>query len=188
MDYARLTLREIESALSAIVRDTDATFGRLDARQLNWRPDMQRWSVAQCFDHLFTANRLMFDAAENALTGATTPTVWQRLPMLPGLFGRALIRSQAPDSTRKYKAPSKAQPSVSYVAPGVVVRFADQQREAARAVLALDELHAARVVMTSPFVRVITYTVLDGWRLVVAHNHRHIQQAKRVLATREFPA
>jgi hypothetical protein len=188
MDYTRLTLREIESALSALVRDTEATFGRLDARQLNWRPDVQQWSVAQCFDHLFTANRLMFDAAENALTGATPPTIWQRLPMLPGLFGRALIRSQAPQSTRKYKAPLKAQPSVSNVAPDVLERFVDQQREAARAVLALDQLRAARVIMTSPFVRVITYSVLDGWRLVVAHNHRHIQQATRVLAARAFPA
>jgi hypothetical protein len=188
MDYTKLTLRGIEWALSELVRDTEATFGRLDARQLNWRRDAQQWSVGQCFDHLFTANRLMFDAAENALTAATPPTTWQRLPMLPSLFGRALIRSQAPDSRRKYKAPSKAQPSVSTVAPDVVDRFVDQQREAARAVLALDQLRAAQVIMTSPFVRVITYSVLDGWRLVVAHNHRHIHQAKRVLAAPEFPA
>jgi hypothetical protein len=41
--------------------------------------------------------------------------------------------------------------------------------------------------MTSPFMRVITYSVLDGWRLVVAHNHRHIQQAKRVVQAQGFP-
>jgi hypothetical protein len=186
MDYTKLTLREIESALSDVVRDTEATFGGLDARQLNWRPDAQQWSVAQCFDHLLTANRLMFDAAEEALTGAAPPTIWQRLPILPSLFGRALIRSQAPDSARKYKAPSKAQPSVSDVAPDIIGRFVHQQREAARAVPGQDE--ATRVVMTSPFVRVITYSVLDGWRLVVAHNHRHLHQAKRVLAARGFPA
>lgn len=188
MDYTRLTLREIESALSDVVRDTEATFGRLQARQLNWRPDAQQWSVAQCFDHLLTANRLMFDAAEDALAGATPLTIWQRLPMLPRVFGRALIRSQAPGSTRKYKAPSKAQPSVSDVAPDVIGRFVHQQREAAKTVLGQDERRVTSVVMTSPFVRVITYSVLDGWRLVVAHNHRHIHQAARVLTSREFPA
>ena len=187
MNYTKLTLREIELALSVIVRDTDATFGRLDAWQLNWRPDVQQWSVAQCFDHLLTANRLMFSAAEDALSGATPSTVWQRLPVLPRVFGRALVRSQAPGSTGKYKAPSKAQPSASDVGADVVARFEDQQREAARAVLGLDEVRAAHVVMTSPFVRVITYSVLDGWRLVVAHNHRHIQQATRVVQTRGFP-
>ena len=187
MDYTNLTLREIESALAGIVRDTDATFRRFDARQLNWRPDAKQWSVAQCFDHLLSANRLMFAAAEHALTGVAAPTIWQRLPVLPGVFGRALIRSQAPDSTRKYKAPAKAQPSVSDVAPDVVERFVGQQRESVSTVLGLDELRSSRVVMTSPFVRIITYSVLDGWRLVVAHNHRHIGQAKRVIQAQGFP-
>ena len=188
VDYTTLTLREIESALSDSARDTDAIFGRLDPRQLNWRPDARQWSVAQCFAHLLTANRLMFTAADDALTGAVPPTIWQRLPVLPGVLGRALIRSQAPDSTRKYKAPSKAQPTASDVPADVVGRFVDQQREAARTVLGLDGVRAAQVVMTSPFVRVITYSVLDGWRLVVAHNHRHIQQARRVVQAQGFPA
>ena len=187
MDYTKLTLREIESALAGIVRDTDATFGRFDARQLNWRLDPQQWSVAQCFEHLLSANRLMFAAAGQALTGAAPSTIWQRLPVLPRVLGRALIRSQAPDSTRKYKAPATAQPSVSDVAPDVVERFVGQQREAVSMVLGLDELRASRVVMTSPFVRVIAYSVLDGWRLVVAHNHRHIGQAKRVIQAQGFP-
>jgi len=188
MDYTRLTLREIESALADIARDADATFGRLDSQQLNWRPDAQEWSVAQCLDHLLTANQLMSATSEDALAGATRPTIWQRLPVLPGVFGRALVRSQAPESTRKYKAPSKAQPSTSDLAADVVGRFVDQQRVAARTVLGLDAVRAARVVMTSPFVRVITYSVLDGWRLVVAHNHRHLQQAKRAMQTQGFPA
>ena len=188
MDYTTLSLRDVESALSDIARDTDATFGRFDARQLNWRPDARQWSVAQCFEHLLTANRLLFTAAENALTGAVPPTIWQRVPVLPGVLGRALVRSQAPDGSRKYKAPARAQPSASDVPEDVVARFVDQQREAARTVSGLEERRAAQVVMTSPFVRIITYSVLDGWRLVVAHNHRHIEQARRVVQARGFPA
>jgi len=45
----------------------------------------------------------------------------------------------------------------------------------------LDEPRARRVIMTSPFVSFITYSVLDGARLILAHDHRHIQQADRVL-------
>ena len=188
MNYTTLSLRDVESALSDIARDTDATFGRLDVHQLNWRPAPRQWSVAQCFDHLLTANRLIFTSAENALAGAVPPTIWQRVPVLPGVLGRALIRSQAPDSARKYTAPSQAQPSASEVPADVVGRFVNQQREAARTVLGLDSVRAAQVVMASPFVRVITYSVLDGWRLVVAHNHRHIQQATRVAQAPGFPA
>jgi hypothetical protein len=41
--------------------------------------------------------------------------------------------------------------------------------------------------MTSPFASVVTYSVLDGWRLVVAHDRRHVEQARRVTQAAEFP-
>jgi hypothetical protein len=41
--------------------------------------------------------------------------------------------------------------------------------------------------MTSPFVKVIAYSVLDGWRLVVAHGWRHVEQARRVTESPGFP-
>jgi hypothetical protein len=52
----------------------------------------------------------------------------------------------------------------------------------------LDERKAKRTIMVSPFVRVVTYTVLDGYRIVAAHNQRHIDQARRVLQSPGFPS
>ena len=60
MDYTVLSLADVRNGLDDIARETQATFGGFDGRQLNWRPDETRWSVAQCFEHLLTANRLMF--------------------------------------------------------------------------------------------------------------------------------
>ena len=99
IDYATLSLADVRTGLEAVARDTHATFGGLDARQLNWRPTPTAWSIAQCFDHLLTSNRLMFQAADDALGGGAR-TVWQRLPVLPGVVGRAMVRSQAPSTTR----------------------------------------------------------------------------------------
>jgi hypothetical protein len=102
VDYTTLSLAQVQAGLEAVAADTQATFGRLDSRQLNWRPDASRWSTAQCLEHLLTANRLMVQSAREALDGAKPPTIWQRLPVLPGMFGRMLIRSQAPQATRKF--------------------------------------------------------------------------------------
>src|SRR5215203_3162281 len=126
MDYATLSLADVRSGLDALARDAQAVFGGCDARQLNWRPDPARWSVAQCFDHLLTANRLMLQAAEDALNGASPRTVWQRLPVVPGVLGRMLVRSQAPSARRKFTAPPKAQPTTSALAADVIQRFVDQ--------------------------------------------------------------
>ena len=187
MDYTQLSLREVGAELGIIARDVDAAFGTLDARQLNWKPDTTRWSVGQCFEHLFTANRLMFDAAVAALDPSRTRTIWQRLPVVPGLLGRMMVRSQAPGGRRKFSAPPAARPAESDVAADIVDRFVDQQRGGANAVSTLRDRDAVRTIMVSPFVRVITYSVLDGWRLIVAHDHRHIEQARRVMSAPGFP-
>ena len=188
MNYTTLPLTAVRSGLDAVAEDTRATFGRLDARQLNWRPDAAKWSVAQCLEHLLAANRLMLGAARGALDGTAPRTIWQRLPFVPGLFGRMLIRSQAPQATRKFTASPLAEPAASDIAADVVDRFVDQNADIGRWLAQLDEARAGRVVMTSPFVAFITYSVLDGARLVLAHDHRHVEQARRVTQAPGFPS
>jgi hypothetical protein len=187
MEYTTLSLAQVQAGLDAIPGDTQATFGALDARQLNWKPEATKWSVAQCLEHLLAANRLMALAAERALDGTQPRTVWQRLPGLPSLFGRLLIRSQAPQASRKYTASPLAQPAASDSAPDVVDRFLVQNREILGRLRELDESRAARAIMTSPFATFITYSVLDGVRLVLAHDHRHLEQARRVTQAPGFP-
>jgi hypothetical protein len=186
MNYTGLSLREVTSALEDIARDANTTFGRLNTRQLNWRPDATRWSVAQCFQHLVTANRLMLDAAKDALENPSR-SVWQRVPLLPSAFGWVMIRSQAPETTRKFTAPTKAQPTTSDLPGDIVPRFVDQHRDVVEWMQSLDERKAKRTIMVSPFVRAVTYSVLDGLRLLFAHDRRHFEQARRVMQSNEFP-
>ena len=188
MDYTALTLSEIRPALDDIARESQELFGRLTPGQLNWRPDDARWGVAQCFDHLLSANQLMLQSAYAALDESQPRTVWQRLPVLPGMFGRLMIRSLAPTATRKLSAPSASRPAFSELPGDIVRRFADQQREAAAWMATLGDARAERTIMASPFLRVITYSVLDACRLMVAHDRRHFEQARRVMQLPEFPA
>src|SRR5262245_42453218 len=187
MSYTTLPLAEVTSALLSVARDTQATFGRFGARELNWRPDNRRWSVAQCFQHLLTANGLVLQSAQDAL-GNPPSTVWQRLPIVPRLFGWALIRSQAPGTTRKYTSPAKAQPTTSEIPSDVIERFVDQHHAAVDWLQKVDERDASRAVMVSPFIRFVTYSVLDGCRLVVAHDRRHFEQAHRVTLSPGLPS
>ena len=187
MEYTALTLAEVRSALDDIAREAEEAFGGLDARQLNWRPDDTRWGVAQCFDHLLTANRMMLQAARDALDESRPRTIWQRLPVLPGLFGRLMVRSLTPTATRKLTAPAAIRPVFTAIGADVVRRFAEQQRETARWMERLDAARAERTIMVSPFIRVITYSVLDACRLIAAHDRRHMAQARRVMTLPEFP-
>ena len=187
-NYRALSLAEIEAELAAIAHDTRVTFGRLDAGQLNWRPTAASWSVAQCLDHLLRADHKMLQALDAAVDGSRPPAWWQRLPFLPGLFGVLMIKSQMPGATGKFTAPQAARPSSSALDPGIVGQFVAHQEEAAARVRSLDDGDARRIIMISPFVSFITYSVLDGCRLLVAHERRHVEQARRVTEHPGFPA
>jgi hypothetical protein len=188
MEYTTLSRAQVLSALDAVAADVQSAFGNLDARQVNWRPDATKWSVAQCLEHLMAANRLMMTAGQRALDESQPHTFWQRVPGLPGMFGRMLIRSQAPQATRKYKASPLAQPAASDIAGDVATRFVTQNHEIVAWLGGLDEPRLARMVMVSPFAAFIVYSVLDGVRLVLAHDHRHIEQARRVTQAPGFPS
>ena len=187
MDYTTLTLTDVRRELEGASRDARTTFGALDHRQLNWRPDAGQWSVAQCFEHMATVNNLVLRRVDEAINPSIAPSVWQRLPVLPMVIGRMLIRSQAPTAQRKFKAPPAALPSASDIDAGIVGRFADQVHAAAQRTQAFDERAIAHMIMTSPFFAPVVYSVLDGWRLVVAHSHRHLEQARRVTRQSGFP-
>jgi hypothetical protein len=187
VDDTQRSLSDVRAGLVRIAEEAGRTFGGLDPSQLNWRPDATRWSVGQCFDHLIATNRLIRQSAEAACRPDGPRTIWQRLPVLPGLFGRLLIRTQGPRGTRKFTAPPAAQPAATSSEPDVIQRFARQQVEFERWLGTFDEARLARVVMVSPFVSYITYSVLDASRIVVAHNRRHVEQARQVLTAPGFP-
>ena len=188
VDYTTLSLADLADEFVAMGNDVQSTFGSLDDRQLNWRPDDKQWSVAQCFDHLLSANAQMLRSADLAMDGSRAKTVWQRLPVLPRVFGALMIRSQSPQAVRKFVAPRQAQPSCSTIVGAIIERFSASQHDYAARVRALRPDDAARVIMVSPFVSFIAYSVIDGYRLVVAHQRRHFEQARRVVDAAGFPA
>src|SRR5687768_16761924 len=51
----------------------------------------------------------------------------------------------------------------------------------------LEEKRPETIVITSPFVSTVVYSLLDAFRLVVAHERRHFAQARRVMEVNGFP-
>jgi hypothetical protein len=186
-DFTRLSLSELLAETEAIAAEAQRAFGHLDTQQLNWKPGAESWSVAQCLEHLLTANDEMFRPLDEALADTKRKTFFERLPVLPGLAGRIMVKVVSPGYRQKLKAPPSARPSASAIDAQIVNRFVTQQREIIERMKRLDRPDAARIVMTSPFVSFITYSLLDACRLIVAHERRHLAQARAVMESPDFP-
>lgn len=183
-----MSLPELVDESEAVSRDVQSTFGQLNAEQLNWKPNADSWSVAQCLDHLLNANSEMLRVFDPVINGAKRTRFVERLPVLPGLWGRLMVKMVAPQGKQKLKAPAAAAPSASKLDLQIVSRFVAKQHEVSQKLKAVEHLNPDKVVVTSPFIGLITYSLLDAARIIVAHERRHFEQARRVMAAEGFPS
>ena len=180
-------LRELVSAASEIADETLTRFGDLTAVQLNWKPGDDQWSVAQCFDHLVTANGSYFSSFDKVLRGEKRNTLWESLPWLPAFWGKMVRKAVAPETARKRRAPAIFRPSSSAIDGDIIRRFIDQQHHVITCMRASEEIVLEKIRISSPVSRVITYSLMDAYRIIVTHEKRHFIQALRVSEVDGFP-
>jgi hypothetical protein len=168
--------------VAEVTRRAQRTFGDLGATELNRTPAPGEWSIAQCLEHLILINAGYFPVLERVARGTWTPSLAERLPLLPRLLGKMVLALVQPDSKRKVQASPEFRPSASTIPADIVARFAAHQDVLARHMEAAARRDVAGTIITSPVARYITYSVLDAYRIIVAHERQHMAQAERVLA------
>src|ERR1043165_8108751 len=178
------------SALSALIaeaekigRDAEGSFGNLSPAQLNWKRSADEWSIGQCFEHLILTNRPYFPVIETIAAGKQTRKLWERMPLLPSLFGRLILGAVSPESARKIKARPAFTPAASAVDGQIISQFARHQEELARLMKSTEKLDLEKIIITSAVSPVAIYSLLDGYRILVTHERRHFLQAERVMAS-----
>ena len=182
-------IETVTAELSRTAEDARGAFGPLSADQLNWKPSEKGWSVAQCFDHLITTHSLYFPLFEKLGKGDMTSTFWERYSPLSGFFGRFLIKSLDPKNQKKMKTTSKALPPVSTIEAGIVDRYVEHQQKIIKALEKIPaDIDPVKTIITSPLLRLVTYSLDDCYTVLVVHGQRHLGQAERVTKTEGFPA
>ena len=176
------------SQAKTIAADARSVFGGLTKEQLNWKPAAERWSVGQCFAHLMTSNSGYLPIIDSVVKGHKQSSIWQKLPVLPGVWGRLLIKSLDPSTTRKLKAPKKFEPAQSDISATIIEDFVTQQAKVIEGMKATANLDLERIIITSPALNIVTYSLMDAYRIIVVHERRHFQQARRVIEESGFPA
>ena len=187
IDVKRSELDGLVEELGAVVAEARKVFGRLTRAQLNWKPSAEQWSVGQCFDHLIQTNRTFFPEMERVAAGTFKSSLWARVSPFSGLIGRLIIGSLDPVKGRKTKSARVFLPASSDVDADVMERFASHQVELAERMRATASVDLRRAMVTSPVTVVATYSLLDAYRIIVGHERKHFEQARRLMDVPGFP-
>ena len=178
--------KNVVDELQTISSDTLKIFGNLSADQINWRPSETGWSVGQCFEHLIKSNELFFDKLGEIANGKHKHSFLENFSPLSGFFGNLLINSLKKDS-RKFKAPTKRIVPPSEIDPNIIEIFAAHQAKLSEKIKLTETADWNKTKVTSPFMKLMTYKLSDGFQIIIEHEKRHFRQAERVMQETEFP-
>ncbi|HWI16235.1 MAG TPA: DinB family protein [Vicinamibacterales bacterium] len=168
--------------LEAIESDARKLVSGLTFEQGAWRSAPESWSVAECLDHLATANRVYLEAmrpaAEQALAGGKK----RKGPAFPGLIGGWFVSSLEPPAKTwlKGKAPRIIRPRSQPPLNDAAAAFFASHRDVGVFLERFRDIDLARTHFPNPFIQGVRFSLATGLNVIAAHERRHLWQAWNV--------
>jgi hypothetical protein len=175
-------LQSLHDALDAAERDARAVVAGLSESQGTWRPQPGAWSVAECLDHLATANRVYLPPMQAAAAQARNAGRARRGPAQPGLIGGWFVRYLEPPAHAvfKTKAPGKIRPRAAPPLHDAFTAFLATQDDVRTFIRTYAGIDLGRVRFPNPFIRGVRFSLATGLHVIAAHERRHLWQAWNV--------
>jgi hypothetical protein len=150
----------------------------LTDQQWSFKPGPDRWSVAECAEHIVLAEALLFETATTSLTAASDEK-WEDTLRKTDVLRRAL-----PNRTTKVDAPAAIKPRQAMTRQQLMARFKEQR---ARALAYVQETEAPLKAHTAanPFFGPLN---AHQWLLYIPLHHlRHNLQIAEVKTSSSYP-
>lgn len=176
---------QVEMEVDSITEDIVQKFGELTSEQINWKPAAESWSVGQCLDHLIKTNEIYSVDINGAAKGTRGVSLLEKISPLSGFFGKLLIKAMDNDE-KKVKTSDRFVPPSSIDA-NVAELFANSQEKLKETVRSTAELDWQKTILTSSFMKIVTYSLADAFTIITKHQRRHMRQAERVMKLEQFP-
>lgn len=181
-------LEEDLRQIAAVKAEAQRLVAGLSDAEFNRRPAPGRWSAAECLDHL-NAIRKVLPAIDRTIADARARGLRSDGPFRYGWFTRWMIRAFEPPPRRRFKNPKLLEPAHGPLATGaVLLQFLSLRDELAARVRAADGLDLKRAIVVSPVSRLFRMPVGGYFAFLLAHDRRHLWQARAALGTGPGPA
>jgi hypothetical protein len=179
-------IQELIGQLDAAERDARALVAGLTEERGCWRANPGSWSVAECIDHLATANRVYLAAMQKPAIRAREQGRLRCGPAKPGWIGEWFARSLEPPVKIRLKAPRSIRPRIAPPLADAFPSFLAGQEDVRAFLQTNSGLDLAGVRFPNPFIRGVYFSLATGLHVIAAHERRHLWQAWRVREAAEL--
>jgi hypothetical protein len=141
------------------------------------RPATGGWSPAECIEHLSLTSEAMLPRIRAALGTAPGGAG----PFKTGLLAGLLVWYLEPPYRQGARTPPPFVPEGVHDRESVLLRFGSLQADLAALLDQAEGKALDRVRIASPFAENLKYNLFAAFRILLAHQRRHLFQAERAL-------
>lgn len=156
--------------------------------QINWKPDSDVWSVAECIEHLAVTNKLYFNEMERQFAEKQISCIDSDESVKHKFFGKLIMKAVDPSNDRKTKTFNVFKPGRSSYNRNVIDKLINIQKDLINLISASFNINFNKYVMSSPASKLIKENFSDVLEIIRLHNKRHLLQIDQLIKEKNFPA
>jgi DinB superfamily len=183
--------REIDALrrqFEQISADADALVTPLRDEQFTWRPGPNRWSIAECLEHMNATARSYLPAIDEGIADAIRHGAYAEGPFRYSLIGRLFSRLMEPPARFRMRTSADKQPGPQRPKRETLAGFRAYQVQYVDRLRQANGIDLSRSCVQSPLASWIRIPLGSAFATMAAHERRHLWQAGKITQMDGFPA
>jgi hypothetical protein len=173
---------EVEKELNEATRRAWSLVHSTDGRLFTVRPHLGSWSAAECLSHLSISTEMFIPVLTQALDDARGRALLStRMPKMD-LIGRVLRWFLEPPIRKRVKTTAPLVPKSIRAKAEAFGEFGALQARLSEILTSARGIDLQKVKVVSPFDKRVKYNLYSAFRILVAHQRRHLWQAEQAVA------
>jgi hypothetical protein len=175
-------LEDVEAELSEATSRAWQLVRSTDGRLFTVRPTAQDWSAAECLAHLSLSSEEFLPIIQKAIHEAREKGLTSNRKPAMDVVGRTFRWFLEPPIRKRVKTAGRFVPRSARAKAEAFGEFAALQSKLVDALHAAEGLDLRKIKIPSPFDRRVKYNLYSAFRILVAHQRRHLWQAEQAVA------
>ncbi|PSL35272.1 DinB family protein [Chitinophaga ginsengisoli] len=179
-------LKALHLQMDDLLKTANEQFVNAPQQILLRQPAPEKWSVAQCLDHLNAYSRFYVPAMEKAIQSGLTSSLPPAATFKSGWLGNYFTKMMEPKTNgqpgMKMQAPKAYRPMSDLDAGKVVSEFIEWQQKTKALLDQAQYVNLQSLKIPTTLGNWLKFSLGDTFRFVIAHERRHMAQALRAKA------
>lgn len=159
------------------------SWNNIDEKTLSIKPNEKKWNALECIEHLNFYGEYYVPTLRKVLKEVSKDSVAEfESSMLGGYFAKRMHPVDGAKPMKTLKETNSLNRSVNIE---VINKFVEQQKGLAKIIEDSVNVNLKKTKASISFAKFIKLNIGDTFSVLVNHNERHIQQAKRAMSLKQ---